>query len=289
MLIARGRKVLRSLAATRHGIGARLLTGVLVFSGSVTLILTALQLYVDYRRDISALELRLNQIGESYLGGLAEGLWNLDEKQLRLQLNGILQLPDIRAVEVREAGSTGNPLIVKLGETSTSFARVQEYQLIYNAQGRARTIGTLRVEATLAEVYQRLVDTALTILVGQAAKTFLVSLFILYIFYHLVTRHLSSIAADLGSYRINGMPLELSLQRRPPRNQDELQRVVTAFNTLSRDLHVAYRDLRDVNDELANDVAARCRTEAILRERDARIRRLIDANIIGIFILEFRR
>jgi PAS domain S-box-containing protein len=287
MLIARGRKILRSLAATRHGIGARLLTGVLVVSASVTLILTALQLYIDYRRAISALDLRLNQIGDSYLGGLAEGLWNLDENQLRLQLSGLLRLPDIRAVEVREAGSTGHPLIVKLGETPTSFARVQEYPLVYDAQGRARTIGTLRIEATLAEVYQRLVDTALTILVSQAAQTFIVSLFILYIFNHLVTRHLSSIAADLGSYRINGEPPELSLQRRPPRNPDELQRVVTAFNTLSRDLHVAYRNLREVNDELAEDVAARRKTEAILRERDARIRRLIDANIIGILIWNF--
>ena len=218
MLIARGRKVLRSLAAFHHGIGARLLAGVLIFSAFVTLILTALQLYIDYRRDTSALELRLNQIGESYLGGLAEGLWNLDESQLRLQLSGILRLPDIRAVEVREAGSTGNPLIVKLGATPTSFARIQEYPLVYTVQGRARTIGTLRVEATLAEVYRRLVDTALTILASQAAQTFLVSLFILYIFYHLVTRHLSSIAADLGGHRINGKPLELSLQRRPPRN-----------------------------------------------------------------------
>ena len=101
MLIARGRKVLRSLAVTRHGIGARLLMGVLVFSAFVTLILTALQLYIDYRREMSALELRLNQIGESYLGSLAEGLWNLDENQLRLQLSGILRLPDIRAVEMK--------------------------------------------------------------------------------------------------------------------------------------------------------------------------------------------
>jgi hypothetical protein len=92
-------ELLRSLAAPRHSIGARLLAGVLLFSGSVTLVLTATQLYIDYRRDVSALEVQLNQISGSYLASLAEGVWTLDEKQLRLQLDGILRLPDIRAVE----------------------------------------------------------------------------------------------------------------------------------------------------------------------------------------------
>ena len=49
-----GGKVLRSLAASRHGIGVRLLIGVLLFGGVVTLILTAIQLYVDYRRGSGA-------------------------------------------------------------------------------------------------------------------------------------------------------------------------------------------------------------------------------------------
>src|ERR1700686_190312 len=91
---------LQSLAAPRHSIGARLLAGVLLFSGSVTLVLTVIQLYIDYRREVSALEAQLNQISGSYLASLAEGLWTLDERQLRLQLDGILRLPDIRAVEV---------------------------------------------------------------------------------------------------------------------------------------------------------------------------------------------
>jgi PAS domain S-box-containing protein len=39
-----------------------------------------------------------------------------------------------------------------------------------------------------------------------------------------------------------------------------------------------------VNDQLTRDVAARRQIEAVLREREARIRRLIDADIIGIFL-----
>ena len=256
-------KPLQSLAVLRHSVGARLLAGVLLFSGSITLVLTAIQLYIDYRREVSALELRLNQISGSYLASLAEGLWTLDEKQLRLQLDGILRLPDIRAVEIRETADTGNPLIVKLGESSVSSSFARDYPLRHSVQGQERAIGTLRVEATLTDVHRRLVDTAVTILIGQAAKTFLVSFFILYLFHYLVTRHLSAIARYLDNYRIAETPFELRLHRRPPRHEDELQRVITAFNTLSHTLHAVYRTLS---------------------EREARIRRLVDANIVGIII-----
>jgi PAS domain S-box-containing protein len=256
-------ELLRSLAVPRHSIGARLLAGVLLFSGSVTLVLTVIQLYIDYQRDVSALEVRLNQISGSYLASLAEGLWTLDERQLRLQLDGILRLPDIRAVEVREAADTGNQLIAKLGENSVSSSFAREYPLRHNVQGQERVIGILRVEATLADAHRRLVDTAVTILISQAAKTFLVSFFILYLFHYLVTRHLSAIVRYLDNYRITDTPFELRLPRRPPRYEDELQRVVTAFNTLSHTLQTVYR---------------------ALSERETKIRRLVDANIVGIII-----
>jgi len=257
---------LRSLALPRNSIGMRLLARVLFFGACVTLILTAIQLYLEYRRDVADVELRLNQIGGTYLDSLAEGLWNFDEKQLRLQLEGILRLPDIRGVEVREADGSSNPPFVKLSRDPQNPTFAREYPLHYSVQGQDRAIGTLRVEATLAGIYRRLANTASIILVTQAVTIFLVSLFILYFFHHLVTRHLSAIAADVDRHRMNDSPLELHLRRPAPRHEDELQRVVTAFNALSSKLHVAHRDRA---------------------KREAKIRRLVDANIIGIFIWDF--
>jgi len=279
-LAAPARRRLRSFADMRHSLGVRLLSSVLLFSACVTLILTLIQIYLEYRRDVSALELRLEQISNSNLDSVAEGLWILDEKQLRLQLAGILRLPGVRAVEVREADTASNPLVISLGEKSISTALTREYPLHYNVQGQNRLIGTLRVQASLADVYRRVFNAASVILVTQAATIFLVSLFIVYIFHQLVTRHLFAVASYVGSYRINDPPLPMQL-RRPRRGQeDELQRVVTAFNALSDDLQTAYRSVSDANDQLARDAI-------VLREREARIRRLVDVNIIGIFIWDF--
>jgi PAS domain S-box-containing protein len=267
-----------------HGLTVRLLSSVLLFSICVTLTLTVVQLYLEYRHDVSDLELRLDQIGRTNLDSLAERLWALDENQLRLQLTGILRLPDMRAVEVREAGSTGDPLVIRLGERSTSSTITRQYPLLYNVQGQNTRIGTLYVQATLVDLRRRLVHTGWTIFLNQAAETVLVSMFIVYIFHKQITRHLFAIATFAASYRINDPPPPLQLRRPTRRHEDELQRVVTAFNVLSDDLQAAYRSLNDINEQLTRDVAARRQTEAVLREREARIRRLIDADIIGIFL-----
>jgi len=256
---------LRSFAAIPHSLTVRLLGSVLLFSACVTLILTVLQLYVEYRQDVAALELRLDQISKTNLESLAERLWALDENQLRLQLTGILQLPGMRAVEVREAASAGEPLDIKLGEKSPSSTITREYPLLYNMRGQNTRIGTLYVQATLADIRHRLSRTAGTIFVNKAAETLLVALFIVYIFHNLVTRHLFAIATFVDGYRINEPTSPLRLQRPPRRHEDELQRVATAFNALSDNLQRAYRSLR---------------------EREARIRRLIDAGIIGVFLFD---
>ena len=50
---------------TSHGLTVRLLISVLLFSACVTLILTVVQLYLEYRNEVSALELRLDQISKT--------------------------------------------------------------------------------------------------------------------------------------------------------------------------------------------------------------------------------
>ncbi len=100
------------------------------------------------------------------------------------------------------------------------------------------------------------------ILVSQGATIFLVSGFSIYILYRLLTRHLIAIADFVDGYDVGKPPLPFQLDRPPPREPDELDKVVVAFNDLCASLQGAYDDLR---------------------EREARIRRLVESNIICIF------
>ncbi|SAL17346.1 PAS/PAC sensor hybrid histidine kinase [Caballeronia udeis] len=234
-----------SLGRFRHSVVLRLLATVLLFSCGVTLLLTALQLYGDYERGIALIEGRLSDIDQSYRDSLSEGLWRLDRRQLQLELDGMLHLADIRAAEVRETGSIASPLVVSAGKRMNDAVISREFPISYRVHGTQRVLGTLYVEATLSDLYGALAQTALVILVSQAANTFLVALFIIYIFSRLVTRHLAAIARLVGRYDFRESPRPFALQRRPPRRADELDRVVAAFHAMGVRLHVAYLDERN--------------------------------------------
>ncbi|TYL86336.1 ATP-binding protein [Bradyrhizobium cytisi] len=257
---------------SRSGIGPRLLAAVLLFSSIVTLTLTALQLYLDYDREVGVIETRLEEVGRSTTGSLGESLWNLDQNQLKLQLDGILRLPSMRAAEVREIADRPNPIRVAVGEQSSRSVVTRDYPLTYAVQGTARAIGVLHVEATLSDVYQQLLNRALVILASQAAKTFLVSLFIIYMVHILVTRHLVAIAEFVSKYSLARPPPPLHLERRPPHDPDELDKVIDAFNAMCANLGRAYGELREANANLERDLKIRRRAEEDARASEQRFR-----------------
>ena len=229
----------------RSSVLMRLLATVFLFSCTVTLTLTALQLYRDYHRGVMLVESRLAEIDSSYRGSLGEALWRLDRPQLELQLDGILHLPDIRLAEVTEVNANDSSMVVAAGSHSRGPVMARSFPIVYRIQGHEESIGTLRVEATLANLYNELFRTALVILLSQGANTFLVSLFTIYIFSRLVTRHLATVARRVESYDFRQAPQAFTLHRRRPRRPDELERVVAAFDSMCARLHRAYNDERE--------------------------------------------
>jgi PAS domain S-box-containing protein len=245
MVLSQIRVTWRSFNRLRRGIGLRLLASVFLFSSAITLILTLFQLYFDYRYDVGAIESRMSEIEGSYLQSLGEGLWNLDSRQLELQIEGILRLPAIRFVEVRETTDRANPIVVSGGRRQDHAAVSREFPLFHTSRGEQQRLGVLSIEATFDEVYRALLDKAIVILISQGATIFLVSFFILYITHRLVTRHLTALAGFLGKYNLRQPSSPLRLQRRAPKDKDELDQVVAAFEIMRQSLERAYNDLRE--------------------------------------------
>lgn len=236
------------------GIGRRLLLWIVLASSLITLLLTSLQLYLDYRRDVEGIEARLAEIERGYLPSLAGSLWKLDREQLQTQLDGIAGLPDMLGAQVEEAQGL---LVARAGRTGALAEISRRLPLVYLDRGERRVLGVLHLAATLEGVYQRLAERALIILASQAVKTFLVSLFILFIVHQIVTRHLRSLAQHFSQFRLESPAGALQLARRPPNQADEIDQLVAAFAALQERLQKAYADLRLANASLEQDVAAR--------------------------------
>jgi signal transduction histidine kinase len=234
------------------GIGLRLLVRVLLFSSAITLLLTLLQLYFDYRRDVGTIDRHISEIEGSYRRSLGEGLWNLDARQLQLQVDGIVQLPDIRFAEVRETTDRAEPMVVTAGFHQANADVHQEFPIFYTNRGAEQTLGVLSIEASFDDVYRRLFDTAIVILISQGARTFAVSFFILYIVNRLITRHLVTAAKFLGSYDLRRSPPPLRLEGRPLQQVDELDQVVGALNDMCASLQTAFGDVHDLSAQLIN-------------------------------------
>jgi signal transduction histidine kinase len=219
---------------------------------------------------MAAIDTMLEEVRTSSLGSLAGSLWHMDGDQLRLQLDGMLRLPDMQLLEVRESYSgVSTPLVVTVGERGDRATIARDFPISYEDRGVRRVIGTLYVEVSLAQVYGRLMDTAVVILVTQGVKTFLVSLFTLYIVWRLVTRHLVAIAGFLDAYDIRRPLPGLRLGRRAHGDGDELDRVVAAFNGLCVSLERAYADLREANAALERDIDDRKAAEAEITRLNA--------------------
>ena len=240
-----GDDLARRASPAHGGIGRRLLLRVLLFSSAVTLILTLSQLYIGYRRDVETIDRQITAAEGSYRRSLGQGLWNLDAPQLELQVDGILQLPGIRFVEVRETSDREDLLVVSAGARQSPADVRREFPVVHMNRGVGETLGTLTIEASFEDVYRRLFETAIVILISQGAQTFVVSFFVFFIVDRLITRHLVTAATSLGGYDLRRSPAPLRLQRRAPPHGDELDRLVGAFNDMSVENSRLYHDLED--------------------------------------------
>lgn len=256
-----GFKEVLSKYRKKQGIGKTLLIWIIFFSSLITLALSTAQLFIDYKVEIGTINNRLDEIESSYKDIIEGSLWNVDLAQLNIQLEGIVRLPDIQAVTVKESQAVNNAIFVSKGESGDSSVQ-RKYDLTHFDGKERFLIGSLLVEASLDGVYQRLLNKALTIMVVQGIKTFFVSFFILFLFYRLVTRHIIDMEQFLKSVNVRHSLSELSLSRENKGYDDELDHLVKAYNSMIGDLRQAYDDMRVVNNKLKEDIAARKSAEA---------------------------
>jgi PAS domain S-box-containing protein len=214
-----------------------------LFSSLITLIVTAIQLYRDYNRDLLLIDSQLKQIQDVHIRSIAGSLWLLDAKGMQVLVDGILQLPDILYLEVSDGERVWASAGVKPSEKMIS----RKYALTYQHLGQEQQIGSMVAVATLERVYQRLIDKTVDILISNAIRTFLVAGFMLLVFYYLVTRHLIDIASFIRGQNLEqeGEPLRLDRKLRNKNKSDELDLVVDELNLMRISLQQTFSTLRE--------------------------------------------
>jgi signal transduction histidine kinase len=225
-------------------IGRRLMVSIVLFSSVITLLTTGYQLFNDYKDDIHRIDRTFSSVEKVNLDVLAASIWVIDERLINTQLDGLIQLPDIIYIDVKDdsgqAWSTG-------AFRGTGVIEKQ-FQLTYHSGTEDITVGTLKIQADLNAIYARLYDRAIVILLANGIKTFLVAGFILFLVWINVTRPLEKLSDYSQNIDLDGIYEPLSFNNKG--RQDEFDQVAIAINTMQQQLRASFDAIKQSRTEL---------------------------------------
>ncbi len=218
-------------------IARRLIIYIILFSSFITLLITAIQLYRDYHTDLDLIHSELQEIERVHLQSLTSALWASNRKLLQTSLEGIAKIRDMQYVEIHDTERVWASAGEKIENLASNKNIIQRhYPMNYRHRNRDVNIGDLTIMVSLDGVYQRLIEKVWIILIANGLKTFLVAIFIYFLFYHLITKHLSKISEFAKSHDplVNNQLLTLD---RNTLYRDEFDTVVESINDMHLRLH----------------------------------------------------
>ncbi|VVS91595.1 ATP-binding protein [Desulfoluna spongiiphila] len=238
----------------KGSLAAKQLFYILIFSFFITFVGTSFNLFLEYKKDLSAVDDQFTQIREGHLESLSGSLWQLDDLQISTHLNDMLTMRDLIYLEIRENGE----VLFSAGRLKEGEQWVRRgFDMFFSHGGQQRHIGVLDAYASLEGVHQRLFERLFVILVTQAFKVLLVSMVILAVLHRVATRHISAIAGYATSIRPHelGTRLELPNREVDPEYPDEIDELVSALNQMRQRLFHDMERRQAVEHQLARNRA----------------------------------
>lgn len=236
----------------KNSLSVRLLSYILVCSTALAIIITLLQLFIDYQQDRSKIETSIKQVESSFIEPLAISLWDFDKEQIDIQSKGIMNLPYIQYVKVHEIVGNTEVAISHQGISQEKYDISKKFNLEHQGQ----IVGTLFVAASLDQIYDNLIEKSLLILVSQIIKTMVVSICILLILYYMVIRHINKIAVYTRNINISASNNDLILdgrQRHISSKSDELDELVYLLNKMQKRIVAELTDKKIAINELQQE------------------------------------
>lgn len=225
-------------------IGRHLTLSIVLFSSLITLITTAYQLISDYRGDVSRIDRVFSNIEKANLDVLAASIWVIDERLINTQLNGLIQLPDINYISIKDdSGQSWNA-----GKSKPTHTLNKIFPLVYKSPTDNINVGTLEVQVDMDAIYQRLYDKAILILLSNGIKTFLVAGFILFLVWYNITKHLDKLSNYCKRINLEADFEPLQFERKE--KADEFKQVADAINSMQGQLRHSFEALKSSKAEL---------------------------------------
>ena len=248
-----------------HGLARRMLLWIICISTTAALIATSIQLFFDYRNDVSELERGLHYIEQSQLPGIADVAWNFNISSMRVQLDGIGKSSWVSGATIHYGPSQSDQMTT--GQVDHRAGRFFEYTLQRNGE----VVGKIDIGLNLHTLYSRTYDRIAIVLSTQIVKSLVTSVSILLLTSWMITRHLTQMAAFAKSYQPGRAFTPFVLRRRQLKQPDELSVLVDGLNDAYQRIQKAHDFEVRHNEILIREVTLRT---AELREAHEKLAKL---------------
>jgi PAS domain S-box-containing protein len=262
-------RMIKSLTSLGKGnrISIRLIVLTIAFSSLITLIVSVVQLVNDYQQQREDLNTTLEQIA-LYEPNIEASVWDFDQQKIMLILETLNRLPN--SVEKASVTTDRHDKIWSTGKVTSRHVVTRTFPLRHRAGTTEEVIGELEVVAGLDVIYKNVAVHAVSILLSNGLKTFLVSTFMFYLFRHLVTYRLEKLARTVAELEplvlASGKPLETRYLFKQGDEIDTLQQV---FNDMGQKLKHAVDELRN-NQQLLQSIMDNSAAIIIVKDFEGR-------------------
>lgn len=232
--------------------------------------------YSLFQRYDSDVQIRTREIllqhADVLANGLQEALWNVDKESGSALLNSMMRNEDIVAIEVRDI-KLGTFVKAERPERRDAGAMHIETRINY----RKTTIGSVKLEVSSARQRKIIRESMQNYLLALGAQVMLALLLIMVLLDRRLVRPLQKLAA--GAEKLASGTLDTPFTWKQLDEIGHLSQRLEATRISLRDL---FAELADKNRQLENDIEKRKQVELELREREARIRALVEQSPIAI-------
>lgn len=202
----------------------RLIAGLLTIGALFTLISTGVQLRSDYYQAQTEAATEFDIARRYALPLLHQALQNSQPELLHTTLQGMLTLPAIHRVVLQERTET-------LAAVGPAHTPKNDFTRQYGFTVGERDL-TLLMQTDLTRLHKRLYARAGPVLLSNALRTLVVTLFVAFFIDRLVMRHIRRVASHLTGNPPGSPRKSLSLKRAAYSQRDELDELVSAVNEM---------------------------------------------------------
>lgn len=207
-------------------------------SAAVTLLITAVEITVDYRDRTNRVITAHEEIERIHGHTIIENLWMMNDVGAELTVKSIAELDTVEYISLTWDGGdkiTGGVLPAKA-------EYISEYPLYRLHRGDKRKIGTLTLHSSFATVRYKLFVRYCYLLLANFFKSIVVSVVALALFHLMATRHIRDIAEYASSVDLFSPPKPLKLARKKNKSNqtDELQTLADSVNDMVTRLYASH-------------------------------------------------